>query len=197
MSRNDPVIDRANPNPVVNRKESTRQNSKPPPGAGSSKSAGNQQSAPSRQPYTVPRAPNTGPRPSSSTPRVDSPTAASAARSVHAPAPLPPPFGSSERRMPSHMHESGKRGPKSPNSLPPPPSNEDEGQPVSAVFVSAAAGSIPSQTPQASAVLETANDGVEGSPPHVIQFTRVSSTMSSLSTSQSEGSEQGAVSARS
>ncbi|KAJ7843046.1 hypothetical protein B0H13DRAFT_2364945 [Mycena leptocephala] len=52
-----------------------------------------------------------GPMASSSS-KVATPTAASSSRSVHAPSPRPPPFGSNTPRLPSHMTQQGSRAPR-------------------------------------------------------------------------------------
>ncbi|KAJ7233608.1 hypothetical protein B0H12DRAFT_1239294 [Mycena haematopus] len=118
MSKNDPVIDRSNPRPLIDRKGSTRAQSNmsnvDPP-----KNAPPLPSGPPKATGSIPKNPyvpiSSASRPPSSTIRTQpvsskltTPTAASAARSVHAPVPAPAPFGSLAPHLPSHMAGAGR-----------------------------------------------------------------------------------------
>ncbi|KAJ7232761.1 hypothetical protein B0H12DRAFT_1239517 [Mycena haematopus] len=121
MSRNDPVIDRDNPRPLIDRKSSTRaQGGMPnldpsknvpaiPPGshktAAAPPTASKNPAAPSS---TVSRPSSTTARSSLASSKLTTPTAASAARSINAPVPAPAPFGSLAPRLPSHMPSTGR-----------------------------------------------------------------------------------------
>jgi hypothetical protein len=129
----DPVFDHQNPNPTINCATSTRQATRlemaapqgeaaaPASSSGSSPrrgAMGNPKARSEASKSLVPPAPGR-PMPTSRslvlaplTARVGlmTPTAASAAKGIAAPAPKGPPFGSVTLRMPSHMTEGGKRG---------------------------------------------------------------------------------------
>ncbi|KAK7007959.1 hypothetical protein R3P38DRAFT_3325015 [Favolaschia claudopus] len=123
----DPVYDASNPHPVINRKNSTRSGdaSQPPsnttkrnttavPSTSKTSSGAPKPAASGRKPPSLATA---SPRPSPATTsqtlgsRVASPTTASAARDVHAPAPRLAPFGTAAPRLPSHMFDQQTRGP--------------------------------------------------------------------------------------
>ncbi|KAK7015407.1 hypothetical protein R3P38DRAFT_2543755, partial [Favolaschia claudopus] len=127
----DPVIDINNPNPTIDRAASTRRHSqknpeegRAPPGSKSTSSStkhsrpavpatsaakGSSSKAPGALVLNEAKSLASTHSPASS--QVNSPTTASAARSVLAPQPRPPAFGSSEPRLPSHMRDAGQRGP--------------------------------------------------------------------------------------
>ncbi|KAK7052710.1 hypothetical protein R3P38DRAFT_3173028 [Favolaschia claudopus] len=123
----DPVYDASNPHPVINRKNSTRSGdaSQPPsnttkrnttavPSTSKTSSGAPKPAAPGRKPPSQAAAsPRPSPAATSQTlgSRVASPTTASAARDVHAPAPRLAPFGTAAPRLPSHMFDQQTRGP--------------------------------------------------------------------------------------
>ncbi|KAF7334343.1 hypothetical protein MSAN_02379200 [Mycena sanguinolenta] len=125
--KRDPTIDRSNPNPIIHRASSTRtamksgepqQASKGSPAASSGKkvkykgTAPGQAAAPSTGSQSKPKTRPPSPSGSRASSRgIASPTAASAARHVHAPEPKAAPFGSSAPSLPSHMPFQARRGP--------------------------------------------------------------------------------------
>ncbi|KAK7043389.1 hypothetical protein R3P38DRAFT_2510740, partial [Favolaschia claudopus] len=134
--RLDPVYDSNNPNPTINRATSTRrfsqmatttepQDPKKTPTAdpstsskgkakvgGASSSLAPIKAAPSRPSSTASSpAPEAHRRLPATNSKASTPTAASAARSIHAPQPKPVPFGTNEQRLPSHMMQTGQRAP--------------------------------------------------------------------------------------
>ncbi|KAK7015960.1 hypothetical protein R3P38DRAFT_2786361 [Favolaschia claudopus] len=169
-SHGTPVFDASNPNPTIDRAASTRRHSqknpeesRAPPGSksassstklsqpaapGTSAAKGSSSKAPGALVIKDSRSLAVTPSPTSS--QVNSPTTAYAARSVLAPQPRPPAFGSSEPRLPSHMRNAGQRGP-APVNL-----NVDSESPTSFENISTPADD------------EAANPslGAEAAPPH-------------------------------
>jgi hypothetical protein len=136
----DPVFDYQNPNPVINRAASS---------SGLSGPASSSSSPPRHSSLGRPKTIKSNSSKSTKTPvatrssvlaplaarlGLHTPTAASIAKGVAAPAPKQASFGGINPRMPSHMSEEGRRGP-------PPRSNSalgtKEGRPVSAASVAA------------------------------------------------------------
>ncbi|KAK7012470.1 hypothetical protein R3P38DRAFT_2790721 [Favolaschia claudopus] len=166
----DPVFDASNPNPTIARAASTRRHSQKnpdesgaPPGSrsassstklsrpaapGASAAKGSSSKAPGALVIKDSKSLAATPSPTSS--QVNSPTTASAARSVLAPQPRPPAFGSSEPRLPSHMRKAGQRGP-APVNL-----NVDSESPTSFENISTPADDEASNPPL----------GAEAAPPH-------------------------------
>ncbi|KAJ7300516.1 hypothetical protein DFH08DRAFT_828404 [Mycena albidolilacea] len=148
----DPVFDHQNPNPVINRAASTRQATRMetavslsgPSGPASSSSSPPRRSSSGRPKPTKSNSSKLTKTPVATRSSVlaplaarlglHTPTAASIAKGVAAPAPKQAPFGGINPRMPSHMTEEGRRGP-------PPRSKSvlgtEEGRPVSAASVAA------------------------------------------------------------
>ncbi|KAK7059540.1 hypothetical protein R3P38DRAFT_2758961 [Favolaschia claudopus] len=166
----DPVFDASNPNPTIARAASTRRHSQKnpdesgaPPGSksassptklsrpaapGASAAKGRSSKAPGALVIKDSKSLAATPSPTSS--QVNSPTTASAARSVLAPQPRPPAFGSSEPRLPSHMRKAGQRGP-APVNL-----NVDSESPTSFENISTPADDEAANPPL----------GAEAAPPH-------------------------------